>query len=129
MAADSYTAADFHGAMGCDQKSGGDNSFCPAACPEFHVGCRLGRELFTLPTDMEFILAQDQPHRLVLELLTTNHKVADFIPDFSWKFFSDHCLGSLLDIRIRISLSLHIHYSHHLVNVIVPHKSAMLQPW
>ena len=34
---------------------GGDTSSCPgpyptAACPEFHIGCRLGRELFTLPT-------------------------------------------------------------------------------
>ena len=34
---------------------GGDTSSClgpytMAACPEFHVGCRLGQELFTLPT-------------------------------------------------------------------------------
>ena len=33
---------------------GGDTISCPgpypmAACPVFHVGCRLGRELFTLP--------------------------------------------------------------------------------
>ena len=32
-----------------------DISFCPgsyitAACPEFHINCSLGRELFTLPT-------------------------------------------------------------------------------
>ena len=32
---------------------GGDTSSCPspyptAACPEFYIGCRLGRELFTL---------------------------------------------------------------------------------
>jgi hypothetical protein len=36
------------------QECGGDNSSCPgpystAACPEFHIGYRLGRELFTLP--------------------------------------------------------------------------------
>ena len=34
---------------------GGDTSSSPgpyptAACPEFHVGCRLGREHFTLPS-------------------------------------------------------------------------------
>ena len=33
---------------------GGDTSSCPGPypttlCPEFHVNCRLGRELFTLP--------------------------------------------------------------------------------
>ena len=31
-------------------------SYATAACPEFHVGCRLGRELFTLP------LAADHVH-------------------------------------------------------------------
>ena len=36
------------------KECGGDASFCPgphpmAACPEFHIGCRLGRELFPLP--------------------------------------------------------------------------------
>ena len=34
---------------------GGETSLCPdpyptAACPEFYFGCRLERELFTLPT-------------------------------------------------------------------------------
>ena len=45
-----YAAADAHGAMGCDQKIFTlvwRCSSCPvpyptAACPEFHVGCRLG---------------------------------------------------------------------------------------
>ena len=36
------------------QERGGDSSSCPgpyltAACPEFHIGCRLGRELSTCP--------------------------------------------------------------------------------
>ena len=36
------------------QEYGGDTSsslgpYPTAACPEFHIGCRLGRELFTLP--------------------------------------------------------------------------------
>ena len=36
------------------QECGGDTSSCPGpypttACPEFTIGCRLGRELFTLP--------------------------------------------------------------------------------
>jgi len=36
------------------QECGGDTSSCPgpyptAACPEFNIGCRLGRELSTLP--------------------------------------------------------------------------------
>ena len=37
------------------QECGGDTSYCPdlyttAACSEFHIGYRLGRELFTLPS-------------------------------------------------------------------------------
>ena len=47
-----------HESMGCDKESftlvWRDTSSCPgpyptAACPKFHVGCRPGRELFTLP--------------------------------------------------------------------------------
>ena len=54
-----YAAADVYGAMGCNQRSftlgSSDTSFCPgpysmAACPEFHVGSRLDRELFTFPS-------------------------------------------------------------------------------
>ena len=48
-----YAAADVHGAMGCNQKRF-TLVYCPdpyptAACPKFHVGCRLSRELLTLP--------------------------------------------------------------------------------
>ena len=55
----SYAAADIYGVMGCEQKiimvvwrwrkllSG---PYPTTACPEFHVGCRLDQELFTLLT-------------------------------------------------------------------------------
>ena len=56
-----YAAADVRGVVGCDQKelyTGVAVTPSPVQIPtqrsfvhpEFHVGCRLGRELFTLPT-------------------------------------------------------------------------------
>ena len=55
----SYAATDVHGSMGYDQKvlhkllSGSQPN---SRCPEFQVSCRLGQELFTLPTYIMIVL-------------------------------------------------------------------------
>ena len=51
----SYASADVHGAMGCGHKTftlvwqctiSCSGPYPMTACPKFHVGCRLGQELF-----------------------------------------------------------------------------------
>ena len=68
-----YAAANAHGAMGCDQKSSIilvwrlhqllSGSLPNGRLLEFHIGSRLGRELFTLPyaaTDAHGAMRCDQ---------------------------------------------------------------------
>ena len=61
VAAHPYAADDVHGVMSCDQKKLYNSvvvtpapvripTYPMATCSEFHIGCRLGQELFTLPS-------------------------------------------------------------------------------
>ena len=70
-----HATADIHGAIGCDQKIlkvvWGDTNSSPGPypsatiCRKFHVCCRLGRELFNLPSYFRRCSAEAEslPHR------------------------------------------------------------------